>query len=90
MGIYDSGTIFGIRMYTFNEEDCCNTLFEETYDEIMSDKEKKKAYVFYCGLNNKKGIRFQYYTECSSTYGKGSFLVWYPMTLDVFLEHFFV
>jgi len=88
MGIYASGNIFGIRIYTFNEDDCCNTLFEEKYDEIMSDEEKKKAYLFYSGLNNKNGICFQYYTECSSTYGKGSFLVWYPMALDIFLENF--
>ena len=88
MGIYDSGNIFGIKMYNFNEDDFANTLFEKTYNEIMSDEEKKKAYLFYTKLNNKIKIHFQYYTECSSTYGEGVFLMWYPMSLNLFLEKF--
>ena len=82
MGIYDSGKIFGIKMYNFNED----ILFEKTYNEIMSDEEKKKAYLFYTKLNNKTEI--SYYTECSSTYGGGVFLMWYPMSLNLFLEKF--
>ena len=84
MGIYDNGTIFGIKMYNDDEI----ILFEKTYNEIMSDEEKKKAYLFYTELNNKDEIHFQYYTECSSTYGEGSFLMWYPITLNLFLEKF--
>ena len=85
MGIYDNGTIFGIKMYNFNDE---IILFEKTYNEIMSDEEKKKAYLFYTELDNKDEIDFQYYTECSSTYGEGSFLMWYPISLNLFLEKF--
>ncbi len=88
MGIYDNGNIFGIKIYNFHHDDFANILFEKTYNEIMSDKEKKKAYLFYTELNNKNEIRFQYYTECSSTYGEGFFLMWYPMSLNIFLEKF--
>ena len=88
MGIYNSGSILGIKMYNFNDDDYANILFEKIYNEIMSDEEKKKAYLFYIELNNKDEIHFQYYTECSSTYGKGTFLTWYPMSFDVFLENF--
>ena len=70
MGIYNNGSIFGIKMYNFNDEDVANILFEKTYNEIMSDAEKKKAYLLYIGLNNNNEICFKYYTECSSTYGK--------------------
>ena len=35
MGIYVSGTVFGIKIYNFNDDDI-NILFEEKYDEIMS------------------------------------------------------
>jgi len=87
MGIYDNGTMFGIRIYNFND-DFVNILFEEKYDEIMSDEEKKKAYLFYTELNNKNEIHFAYYTECSSTYSEGIFLRWYPMSLNLFLEKF--
>ena len=88
MGIYNNGTIFGIKIYNFNDDDLANILFEKTYNEIMSDEEKKKAYLFYTELNNKNEIRFQYYTECSSTYDEGFFLSWYPMSLKLFLEKF--
>jgi hypothetical protein len=88
MGIYDNGLIFGIKIYNFNNDDCANILFEAIYNEIMSDAEKKEAYLFYTELNNKNEIRFQYYTECSSTYSKGSFLTWYPISLNLFLEKF--
>jgi hypothetical protein len=88
MGIYDSGNIFGIRIYNMDQDDFSNILFEKTYTTLMSDEEKKKAYLFYSELNNKNDIRFQYYTECSSTYNKGTFFTWYPMSLNVFLEKF--
>ena len=88
MGIYDNGNIFGIKMYNFIDDDFANILFEKTYNEIMSDEEKKKAYLFYTELNNKNEIHFQYYNKCSSTYSEGIFLRWYPMSLNLFLEKF--
>ena len=88
MGIYSNGSIFGIRIYNFNEDDLSHTLFEEKYEEIMSHQQMKEAYLFYTELNNKNEIHFQYYTECSSTYGEGIFLMWYPMSLNLFLEKF--
>jgi hypothetical protein len=88
MGIYDSGTIFGIRIYNFDEEGFSNILFEKTYNKIMTNEEKKTAYLFYANLNNKPEINFQYYTECSNTYGKDLYLMWCPMSLNLFLEKF--
>ena len=88
MGIYDSGKMFGIKIYNFNDHDFANILFEKKYNEIMTDDEKNKAYLFYNGLTNKADIHFQYYTECSSTYGEGTFLSWYPLSLNLFLEKF--
>lgn len=83
MGIYESGIIYGIRMYSNN--DCI--LFEYVDNEIMSEAENKKAYVFYTQLKNKNEIRIEYYTECSSTYGeKDNFLMWCPMSLDFFVK----
>lgn len=70
MRIYTNGAIFGIRIYNFNYDDFANILFEEKYDEIMSHEKMREAYLFYTELNNKNEIRFQYYTECSSTYGE--------------------
>jgi hypothetical protein len=90
MGIYGNGSIFGIRIYNFNDSDFANILFEKTYNEIMSDEEKKKVYLFYTELSNKNEICFQYYTECSSTlsYGMDNLMMWKPLPLDTFLEKF--
>jgi hypothetical protein len=91
MGIYDSGNIFGIRIYNFNDNDFNNILFEQKYNSIMNDKQKKEAYLFYNQLNNKNNIFFNIYTECSSTHdliNKDTFMKWYPISVNIFLEKF--
>jgi len=86
MEIYNNGTIFGIKIYNFNDDDFDNLLFEEKYDKIMTHEQLREIYLFYTKLNNKNDIRFQYYTECSSSYGEGTYFSWCPMSLDLFLE----
>ena len=91
MGIYSNGSIFGIQIYNFNDNDFSNILFEEKYDEVMSYQQMREAYLFYTNLNDKNEIHFKIYTECSSTlnpYNKEIFMEWYPMSLDIFLEKF--
>jgi hypothetical protein len=91
MGIYSNGRIFGLRIYNFNDEDIGNTLFEEKYVEIMSHEQMREAYLFYNELNDKNGIFFKIYTECSSTlnpYIKENFMDWQPISLNMFLEQF--
>ena len=88
MGIYDNGNIFGIRIYNLENDDFENILFEKTYDELINNEEKKQVYLFYKELNNKDELRFKYYTKCVSTYRKGTFLMWYPISLNLFLENF--
>ena len=46
MGIYSNGIIFGIRIYTFNDDKII-TLYEEIYDEPMSYHQMKESYLFY-------------------------------------------
>jgi len=91
MGIYSNGSIFGIQIYNFNDNDFSNILFEEKYDEVMSYHQMREAYLFYTNLNDKNEIHFKIYTECTSTlnpYNKEIFMEWYPMSLDTFLEKF--
>jgi hypothetical protein len=90
MGIYTDGSIFGIRIYNFNDE-ISNTLFEEKYYEIMTHEQMREAYLFYAILYDKKDVFFKVYVECSSTldlYNKEKFMDWYPMSLNTFLEKF--
>ena len=90
MGIYSSGRIFGIQMYTFNDDDISNILFEVKYDEVMSYIQMKEAYLFYNNLNDKNKVFLKIYTECSSTlnYNRDNFMMWQPLHLDTFLEKF--
>jgi hypothetical protein len=88
MGIYTNDSIFGIRIYIFNDEGFANVLFEEKYDEIMTHEQMKEAYLFYTMLNTKNETRFQYYTECSSSYGENNYFNWCKMPLNIFLEKF--
>jgi hypothetical protein len=90
MGIYSNGSIFGIQMYNFNDDDISNILFEEKYDEVMSYIQMREAYLFYNNLNDKNKVCFKIYTECSSTlsYNKDNFMMWQPLSLDTFLEKF--
>ena len=41
-------------------------------------------------MDDKNNIRFQIFTEYSSTYNKGTgnYMEWYPISLNVFLEKF--
>ena len=91
MGIYTSGRIFGLRIYNFNNgDDFANTLFEEKYDDIMSNQQMREAYLFYKQLNDVH-LHFQIYTECSSTFNKDnteSYMDWCPLSLGLFLENF--
>jgi hypothetical protein len=91
MGIYSNGSIFGIQIYNFNhDDDCSNILFEEKYDEVMSYHQMREAYLFYTNLNDKNKIFFKYYTECTSTlsHNRDNFMMWYPLSLDTFVEQF--
>lgn len=92
MGIYTNGRVFGITMYNFDDDDLCNTLFEEKYEEIMSHQQMREAYLYYTTLNEikKNGILFKIYTECTSTHDAvdKQFMMWYPIPLNDFLEKF--
>ena len=96
MGIYSNGRICGIQMYNFNDDDISNILFEEKFDEIMSHEQMREAYLFYTNLtnlnnlNDKNKVCFKMYTECISTlsHNRDSFMLWYPLSLDTFLEKF--
>lgn len=87
MGIYPSGDIYGIRIYTFIN-DISNTLFERTHDVVMTKEMLNDIKIVYEELyeNNKDQIFFQIYTECSSTYDKDIFIQWIPIKLDIFLQ----
>jgi hypothetical protein len=90
MGIYNNDSIFGIRIYNFNDDDLSETLFEKVYVDIMSNEQKSEAYLFYTTLNNKNDIFFKILTECISTLdiNKKTLMDWYPLSLDQFLENF--
>ena len=90
MGIYTSGKIFGIKIYTFDDDDISYTLFERKYDVIMTVEQMKEACLFYTELQDKNNVRFKIYTEFSSTYNNENenYMEWHPISLSVFVEKF--
>ena len=92
MGIYTSGKIFGIKIYTFDDDDISYTLLERKYDVLMNNEQMKEAYLFYTELHDKNNVRFKIYKEISSTYDKNNenYMDWHPISLNIFLEKFSV
>ena len=88
MGIYTDLSIFGIRIYNISYDDDIYNLFQRKYDVIMSNEKIKEAYLFYEELYDKQDIFFQIYTETSSTYDEGVFMMWYSISKNMFLEKF--
>jgi hypothetical protein len=91
MGIYAGDSIYGIRIYNFNDDDVGNTLFEEKYDEIMSHEQMREAYLFYNELNDKNNLFFKVYLECTSTLDlihNKKYMNWCSISLNTFLENF--
>lgn len=91
MGIYTNDTIYGIRIYNFDDDEFCNILFETKFDKIMSHEQMREAYLAYMLLDDKTNLFFKFYTECMSTlnkYNNDTFMDWYPMTLNTFLDNF--
>jgi hypothetical protein len=90
MGIYTSGKIFGVKIYTLDDDDISYTLFERKYDVIMTVEEMKEAYLFYTELHDKNNVCFKIYTEFSSTYNKDNknYMEWHRISENIFLKKF--
>lgn len=88
MGIYPTGIIYGIKMYYVIDNKAVD-LFEMKCDKEMNYQEKKEARFFYKILTDseKQYLRFQIYTQCSSPY-EDDFMMWYPVSLDIFKQNF--
>lgn len=89
MGIYSNGRIFGIQIYT-RQDDVIATLFEEKYDAPMSYQQMREAYLFYDTLTDKRTICFNTYNEytCTHNLDSGNFMMWTPLRVDTFLQIF--
>jgi hypothetical protein len=92
MGIYTTGKIFGIKIYTFDNDDISYTLFERKYQLIMNNEQMKEAYLFYTELQDKNNICFKIYTEFTSTYDKDNenYMDWHRISENIFYEQFSV
>ncbi len=95
MGIYTNGSIYGIQIYCFGDDDISRILYEKSYPETMTFQEKKEAYLFYTQFPQKQGLFFKIYTTCSSSstsYYDGDkekvWMQWCSMSLAAFIETF--
>jgi hypothetical protein len=88
MGIYTNGDVYGICIYTHNDNDDIYTLYEKKQDVIMNAEQIKEAYFYYANLYDKTNISFKLYTECSTTYAPETFMMWHPISLPTFVKLF--
>lgn len=47
MGIYSDGRIWGIRIFTYTDDNLSKTVFEQTYPEPMTHSQMREAFLFY-------------------------------------------
>ena len=92
MGLYNNG-IYGIRIYTFNAYDLCDVLFEQKYDILMNDEQKREAFTFYENMNKNDAIFFKIYSECTSKLEPNhemykTYMTWSPFSLEMFMKYF--
>ena len=90
MGIYTSGKVFGIRIYSVLTDDTISIIFEQKQDVELTDDQKREAYALYSKLNVKENIRAMIYTETSSTYERDSkpYMQWHPLSMAMFVSQF--
>lgn len=84
---YPNGEIYGITMFYWIDDYSALTeaIFEKMYDRLMTDEEKKQAYLFYIELEDTDDVYVSYLTKCTTKYNKTEpFKVWYPMKIDEF------
>jgi hypothetical protein len=86
MGIYTNGSILGIRIY--QQYETTTDLLKTKTNQPLNGEQMKNAYAFYQALENKENIFFHIYTECCSTKDSNTFMAWFPITLETFLETF--
>lgn len=88
MGIYPSGIVYGIKIYNVIDNHV-NDLYVMQCEAVMGGENRKEAKKFYERLPEptKSSAKFLIYTECSSQY-EDDFMMWYPISLDVFLIKF--
>ena len=89
MGIYGSGKIFGIRLYTMDyDTDYCHRLLERTYLEPMTLDQKREVYVYYqsLSLEDKANVMFSIYHSLER--GSAPCMHWTPCSLELFQKEF--
>lgn len=88
MGIYTNLNLFGIKIISKTIDDI-DILYEKQYNTIMNKEQIQDAYLFYMTLiqnKNPDSIELQGYVEYSSTYEKGTFTMWSPISIEMLLK----
>lgn len=91
MGIYTDGIIRGIAWRLYNECDELVISFEKSCKDKMTTDKIREAENEYNKLTKEQQnfLIVRVYVNCTSTYGKGSFMQWWPINKDA-LEKLFL
>lgn len=90
MGIYSDGNVYGVCWNIYNESGDFITRFEKIYltkMTIENIQEIKQSYDILTD-NEKNSIIIRFYTNCTDTYGSGTYMSWFPGNKDSLEELF--
>lgn len=83
MDIYSDNSIYGIKWYMYDSDNIIKS-FEKIYNNKMTSEQIKEVKEEYNKLTDFElyNMIFSIYISCSSTYGSGTFMCWFPFNKD--------
>jgi hypothetical protein len=84
MGIYSDGKAYGVNLIIDGV-----SVYKKLYEEPMAGDQIREVKVFFDTITDKNTISVRFYINASSTYGPGTFMAWYPASLEL-LEKLFM
>lgn len=91
MGIYSDGKVYGVQWILYNEDDYKVLYnYEKTYTTPLDLQQIQEIETEFKKLPEKdlKNLRISFYTCCTSTYGDGSFMTWFPGSVTAIVQLF--
>lgn len=84
MDIYSDNSIYGIKWYMYDSDYNIIKSFEKIYNNKMTSEQIKEVKEEYDKLTDFElyNMIFNIYISCSSTYGSGTFMRWFPCNKD--------
>jgi hypothetical protein len=79
--------IYGILIYSMDEDDISKTLYEKQYNHIITKKEIEEAHAFYKQMKINTNLFVKVYKQCKNTIAPNNLsdinMQWFPISYNV-------